>query len=118
MLDHRFDRGNRRDRRNVFYPEGVPVIVKATHVLDFEGAKNPGDFFITSPDVCGNRRLSFLCPCGCGVLCGIRVRDDGTTLDRAWAWDRNRDAPTCTPSILINQNHWHGYLTNGEFVSC
>jgi len=91
--------------------------VKAQNCSDFDSCKDPGNFYLT-PSQDGARRLSFLCPCGCGTLAGIRVRDDGTQVDGAWAWDRNEVAPTCTPSILINQGHWHGYLTNGEFVSC
>ena len=53
--------------------------------------------------------------------------DSGTTESNCWAWDRNFDAPTCTPSIEILGKlqddgsfpwHWHGYLTNGIFRSC
>jgi hypothetical protein len=44
-----------------------------------------------------------------------------------WHWNGEREAITLTPSILIYQmdaagnrigEHWHGFLTNGEFVSC
>ena len=58
-----------------------------------------------------------ICPCGCGIYAGIRIRDDGTSDHYAWTWDRNEEKPTCTPSILINDNHWHGYLTEGVFRS-
>lgn len=96
--------------------------VKATRVSCFDECKNPGDFYITEPSPVedGNRRLSFLCPCGCGDLCGIRIRDDGQQTTGAWAWNRNVDCPTVTPSIRIMSSeiteHWHGHLTNGEFV--
>ena len=92
--------------------------VKATRVADFDHAKNPGDFFLTPPNEHegGSRRLSFLCPCGCGTLAGIRVRDDRQTPPGVWGWDGDEDKPTATPSILIGNGHWHGYLTNGEFV--
>ena len=91
----------------------------ANHVPDFQHCKNPGDFFITPPNEFdnGNRTLDFLCPCGCGIYAGIRIRDDGTSDHYAWTWDRNEEKPTCTPSILINDNHWHGYLTEGVFRS-
>ena len=94
--------------------------VQATKKAGFSDCKSPGDFFLTSPNEHegGARRLSFLCPCGCGDLAGIKVRDDGTQQGGAWAWDRNEDKPTCTPSIAINSNHWHGYLTDGVFRSC
>ena len=94
--------------------------VVARKVADFDHAERPGDYFITEPNQHedGARRLSFLCPCGCGDLAGIRIRDDGQQINGAWAWDRNEDKPTCTPSILINKGHWHGYLTAGVFVEC
>lgn len=93
--------------------------VKANKVADFDHCKQPGDFFLTMPSSLegGCRRISFLCPCGCGDLCGIKVRDDGQQINGAWAWDGNHDAPTVSPSILIKPDHWHGYLTAGEFVS-
>jgi hypothetical protein len=89
--------------------------VRANHVADFDACTIPGDFFL-SPSAKGERRLSFFCPCGCGALAGIRVRDDGLETARTWAWNRNEEKPTCTPSIRIDTNHWHGYLTNGEFI--
>lgn len=94
--------------------------VKANRVADFDACKNPGDFFITSPDQNdkNRRRLSFLCPCGCGALAGVRVRDDGQEVDGAWGWNRDEDRPSTTPSILIMPDHWHGYLTDGVFKSC
>ena len=93
--------------------------VQANRVADFSAAKNPGDFFVTAfnpHEQC--RRLSFLCPCGCGDLAGIRIRDDGQQVDGAWSWNRSEDKPTCQPSILIDRGHWHGYLTDGVFKSC
>jgi hypothetical protein len=98
--------------------------MKANRVSDFDGCKNPGDYFLTDPNPLENnsRRLSFLCPCGCGDLCGIRVRNDGQQVDGNWGWNGNPDKPTTTPSIDIKDgkggSHWHGYLTNGEFVPC
>ena len=98
--------------------------VQARRVENFQACTNPGDFFITPPNPHegGARRLSFLCPCGCGDLAGIRVRDDGSQKDGAWAWDKNEDCPTCTPSIgimcrlnKVHRFHWHGYLTKGVF---
>lgn len=100
--------------------------VKANRVADFDSAKNPGDFFLAPPNPAesGTRRLYFLCPCGCGDLAGIRVRDDGQKIYGAWSWNRNADCPDCDPSIDIKDgpagsgSHWHGYLRDGEFVPC
>jgi len=97
----------------------------ATRVKDFHSCNNPGDFYITEPSQHENgaRRLSFRCPCGCGVFCGVKIRDDGSNTDGAWEWNKDMDKPTTTPSILISgktasEEHWHGYLTNGVFNSC
>jgi hypothetical protein len=95
--------------------------VKANKVADFESCLNPGDFFITPPNPHegGDRRLSFICPCGkCGALCGIRIRDDGQRVNGAWGWNRDEEKPTLAPSININNEHWHGYLINGIFRLC
>lgn len=94
--------------------------VKATHVPDFDHANDPGDYFITPPNEHedGMRRLSFKCPCGCGMLAGIRVRNDGQHTAKGWEWNGDEDKPTVKPSIKINNGHWHGYLTDGKFVSC
>lgn len=90
------------------------------HVANYDACKEPGDFYFSPPNPAENgmRLLSFLCPCGCGELCGIRVRDDGQNIDGAWGWNKDEEKPTTTPSIAINQNHWHGYLKNGVFESC
>ena len=94
--------------------------VQARRVADYGACEQVGDFFITEKNEHeeGCRRLSFLCPCGCGDLCGIRIRDDGAHTGGAWGWNRDEEKPTCTPSININNGHWHGYLTDGEFRSC
>jgi len=42
----------------------------------------------------------------------------GDGIAKAWQWDGNEDNPTVTPSININNGHWHGYLTGGVFRSC
>ena len=91
--------------------------VTARRVADYDACEHPGDFFLTTPDAEGVRRLSFLCPCGCCSLCGIRIKT-GEKTAAAWQWDGNEDKPTTTPSININRGHWHGYLTSGVFRSC
>ncbi len=95
--------------------------IKANRVADFDACKQAGDFYITKPNPAEGdmRRISFLCPCGCGDLCGVRVRNDGQRDDeQAWAWDKNEEHPTVSPSININNGHWHGYLIFGIFKKC
>ena len=61
--------------------------------------------------------LNFWCPCGGGHTATIKFK--GVT-EAGWTWDNNLKSPTVTPSIRIKQREecWHGYLTNGEWVSC
>lgn len=77
------------------------------------------------PDGSPPAGILFGCPCGCGSMWGVSIRpgEAGPT----WNWDGNREQPTLTPSILIYQmneraekigEHWHGFLTAGEFRSC
>ncbi|EJL21880.1 DUF6527 family protein [Novosphingobium sp. AP12] len=70
--------------------------------------------------------ILFGCPCGCGQMMSISIAEGGS--GQTWSWNGNEGAPTTTPSILIYQleegtgarvgEHWHGYLTDGEFRSC
>jgi hypothetical protein len=98
--------------------------VVAHNVGDYDHCVKPGDFYITPENEAdfGCRRIYFMCPCGkCdGIagLAGIRVRSDGTKENYCWAWNRDEQKPTCTPSINIANGHWHGYLTDGVFKSC
>jgi len=41
----------------------------------------------------------------------------GEKVAEHWQWDGNEDAPTITPSIHVLE-HWHGWMKNGELVSC
>lgn len=93
----------------------------ARRVADYDSCKLPGDFYITPPNPHegGMRRLTFLCPCGCGDIAGVRVRDDGLRDEQAWGWDRNEDKPTVDPSIELKSGcKWHGHLKAGVFESC
>lgn len=58
--------------------------------------------------------LHFVCPSGCGKLCHVNVKHEGS-----WTWDDNKTEPTLTPSIrMLTGCQWHGYLTKGVFTSC
>lgn len=74
----------------------------------FEELKNPGDFYWPREG-----SLRFKCPCGCGIIAGVDVKP---IFPHGWDWDGNVESPTVKPSILINQGHWHGFLTNGVFA--
>lgn len=92
--------------------------VPFNRVEGFEQLKNPGDgywYFATDNHAMPDR-LTFLCPCGCGSVAGVRVAGE-----HAWRWNCDLDKPTTQPSILVNKTDgcgWHGYLTDGVFKSC
>lgn len=60
--------------------------------------------------------IAFRCPCGCGGESWLPVCRG----ERGWEWNGSVEAPSLTPSILQAGMacKWHGFLTNGEFVSC
>lgn len=89
--------------------------VKANKVAGFNECKNPGDYFFSPVYEENTRKLDFICPCGCGQLCGIKVANDGYQRTGIWGWNKDENKPTCTPSIRINQDHWHGHLKDGVF---
>lgn len=62
----------------------------------------------------GRLLLQFVCP-GCMGIGAISLGGDA-----GWQWNSDRTKPTATPSILHDHPRcgWHGYLTNGELVSC
>ena len=62
--------------------------------------------------------FDYVCPCGCGVVDWIPVTSGPSDLHH-WHWNGDRDKPTLTPSIRkLNGCQWHGWLTNGEFITC
>ena len=59
--------------------------------------------------------LLFTCPCGCGKIGAIVI---GSETEHGWKWNGDRVNPTFTPSVLqVKGCGWHGYLTNGEWIS-
>lgn len=65
--------------------------------------------------------MLFACPCGCGDVSSIdfsNVPPKGSDTER-WEWDGDLDSPTLSPSLHKQGGcGWHGWLRNGEFVSC
>lgn len=82
----------------------------------------PGGFrfwcYGTGKDPDAPSGLNFLCPCGCRALYGIKWRQS-TGAAAGWTWDGNREAPTCSPSVLgggTDGPHWHGFLRAGFWI--
>ena len=93
--------------------------------MDFDGPVPTGAFeFFDGPGP--DAGILFGCPCGCGEMRSVSFRTYNGRRP-SWNWDGNRECPTLTPSINILQfdeagqqigEHWHGFLTAGEFRSC
>lgn len=59
----------------------------------------------------------YACPCGCGRAGGLYVgTPDKPTRKPSWAWNGDVLRPTLTPSVH-HVGHWHGFLTDGMWVS-
>jgi len=94
---------------------------------DIDGGVPAGLFeYFEATSAPGKAGILFGCPCGCGELKTVGFDSHESRRPR-WHWDGNLETPTLTPSINILQRdasgkqigeHWHGYLTAGEFKSC
>lgn len=61
--------------------------------------------------------IRFVCPCGCSDVCSVPI--DPSFDKQAWNFNGNYVQPTLTPSILrLSGCKWHGFLTNGEWITC
>lgn len=95
----------------------IPAIHKAT-TADLRRDLVPGSFTVTEPDpVTGEQRMTYVCPCGCGVWGNLRVGNGFKPAGRpaSWNWNGSFDAPDLSPSVN-HVGHWHGWLRNGQWV--
>lgn len=87
----------------------------------FDELLAPGDYMFSGGEGQRPDSIVFFCPCGtCGDITSIRIAQKDTKhIPPSWDWNDNREKPTLTPSILrLDKCKWHGYLTDGVFVSC
>jgi len=113
-------------------PVNARACVVATFVDDIDGdtpiPAGQWSFYkrYSDPDDAMPAGILFGCPCGCGEMKSVGFDTHESRRPR-WHWDGNRERPTLTPSINILQlndagqqvgEHWHGWLTAGEFRSC
>jgi len=65
--------------------------------------------------------LVYMCPCGCGVDSSIPFsgRSPEETKGPLWNWDGDVSSPSVTPSIRrLSGCQWHGWITDGEWITC
>ncbi len=78
----------------------------------------PGDFFFRRTD---DSPLMFVGVLPNGELCAIPVHrhNEQPARNPSWAWDDNEAGPTLRPSIVQQgEKAWHGFVTNGEMITC
>lgn len=101
--------------------------VAATHLPkkddfrdEYGAGRVPGGFRIVDKDEdgVGTAWLWYCCPCGCGTLSPLLVGNGFKPADSpSWQWNGSLDKPTLQPSVH-HVGHWHGYLTDGVWLSC
>ncbi|KRA44712.1 hypothetical protein ASD80_06100 [Devosia sp. Root635] len=78
------------------------------------GAKVPGSISVSDED----GRWLYGCPCGCGTAGALRVAaGEKPAQSPSWLWNGSTEKPTLTPSVH-HVGHWHGWLTEGVWLSC
>lgn len=98
------------------------MTIKARYIADYdewENAFEDGAFTLGAMSVGGVRDFYYTCPCGCGCS-GLLLVGEGFKPESeqpSWNWNGSTDAATLTPSVN-HVNHWHGFLTCGEWTSC
>jgi hypothetical protein len=87
-------------------------MIKANKVSGYDECKNPGDYYFSKE----NKSLIYMCPTGCGVIGVLPLEHfDGHAI---WIWNLDENNPSLTPSIQkLDGCRWHGFLTNGEWIT-
>lgn len=79
-------------------------------------ARIPGS--IAFDGVNGERKLWFVCPCGCGDFARITVAIGAKPPSPSWQWNGSETEPTLHPSVHQLNCGWHGWLRDGYWESC
>lgn len=96
--------------------------LRAIQYLDSEDhlANGTAGSFIVSPEVerGDEGTFRFICPCGCGAYCAIRVRAGRKPeASPSWTYNGKPLAPTLHPSVNRLDCGWHGWLRDGYWES-
>ncbi|HVT25959.1 MAG TPA: DUF6527 family protein [Rhizomicrobium sp.] len=64
----------------------------------------------------GSIVFTWVCPCGCGAVSFVGIARE--KCPHRWEWNGDLVRPTLTPSLQQHSKcRWHGFVTNGEFVT-
>lgn len=95
-------------------------MTKARYIADRDewcNAEEDGSFTLGVETPTG-RALYYTCPCGCGCNGRLWIGENFKPVDApSWNWNGSTDAATLTPSVN-HVDHWHGWLTCGEWNRC
>ena len=112
----------------IHIPRNSPpaVLCEDLDAIEVNGKVPAGHFEFFKRQDRDDAGIFFGCPCGCGEMHSLDFRPhDGRR--PSWEWNGNRERPTLTPSVNILQfdeagnrvgEHWHGWLTDGQWRSC
>ncbi|RKR02688.1 DUF6527 family protein [Maricaulis maris] len=90
-----------------------------------DGGDHPPGSFTIEEMVDGTKEMLFKCPSGDGAECAIKLRPCAET--PSWEFSGDLTSPTLHPSVHRQFKRrgtgalgtiWHGWLRNGEWVSC
>lgn len=88
--------------------------MQACLVEDIGESREEGviEYFVRDNEIAG---MFVNCP-GCGDMFALPFAVPPFSTPN-WTWDENKEKPTLTPSIVHKTCGWHGWLTEGEFVT-
>ena len=92
--------------------------IPGRHVGSSEGMEREGDFYFADRD--GKTGIVIWYPGETGedrYWCHLSLNHGPALPGCIWGWNGDKIKPTLEPSIHVI-DHWHGYLTDGNFVSC
>ena len=89
-----------------------------------DGGDHPPGAFTVETFADGHREMLFKCPSGDGAECAIALRPCSER--PSWEFNGDMERPTLSPSVHrqfkrgdgVMGTIWHGWLRNGEWVSC
>ena len=96
----------------------LPVAALCVDKNKFHDERIAGSFYVTDPDSDKEQSFWYCCPCGCKQIGPLTIGNGfKPDFSPSWKWNGSLDKPNLEPSVH-HLNHWHGYLTDGVWISC
>ena len=95
-----------------------PVTAKLFDKDEFHARRQAGSFYLGDQDTDGEISFWYCCPCGCERVGLLTVGNGFKPEDGpSWSWNGSDEKATLLPSVH-HVGHWHGWLTDGIWISC